>query len=155
MRTTVSLSTRVPSVGFWAKTKPSSTSELDTEADLRDEPGVLDVLDREGLRDAEDVRDGDRLLALDLALDGVVEEPARDEEREYGADRRGATATAAGLVSAARTAEGGERRTICVAAVASIARSPARTIVAASAVSAATRPPRATVSRSASMAAAD
>ena len=28
--TTVSLSTRVPSVGLWLKTTPSSTSELDT-----------------------------------------------------------------------------------------------------------------------------
>ena len=47
------------------------------------------------------------------------------------------------------------RLTTCVAAVASIARSPESTMVAASAVSAATRPPRATVSRSASIAAAD
>jgi hypothetical protein len=36
----------------------------------------------EGLRDPDDVRHGDGLLALDLLLDRVVEEPAPDEQGE-------------------------------------------------------------------------
>ena len=79
--TTVSLSTRVPSVGLWLKTTPSSTSELDTRTHLGREALLLDLVDRIRLLEADDVGDGHGLLALELPLDRVVEEQAQRRAR--------------------------------------------------------------------------
>ena len=87
MRTMSPSSTRVPSIGSWAKTVPSSTSEFGHAPDVRNEPFVLDVLLRERLRDADDVWHRDRVFA-EPVLERAPEEESADEQREQRADAR-------------------------------------------------------------------
>ncbi len=153
MRTSVCLSTFVPSVGFCANTVPSGTSEFETRRTCGTRPRSWIRLS--AFACGMPTTYGTATCWLPWTWFSIQ---SRASQAPRSTARTSPSPTSHGHSDRPRLGGsyfGGPRRTTWVAAVASSTRSPASTIVAASAVSAATRPPRATVSRSASIAAAD